>query len=171
MRKSLFAVVLLVMLFTVSPTALAAPPERVTMTGVGDLLGGQVGGDLVPDAAGHLHLRQAAFRGSFALEGGGISIKGAEVIVLNGVLDATLSGPVAGTLTIATGITPESTTLWQGTIHGRVNALIFTGQAVAHGVGPYAGQHLKLTYQERPATPGNPNPEIFDLTGVLSGRR
>ena len=171
MRRFVVAAVMLGMLLTVSPAALAAGPESVAVTGVSDLLVGQVDGVLVPDPAGHLHLRQAAFEGSFHLEGNGISITGTQVIVLNGVLDATLSGPVAGSLTVTVDERGESIVVWQGTIHGRVDALIFTGQAVARGVGPHAGQQLKLTYQERPATPGVPNPEVFDLAGAVARRR
>ena len=34
-----------------------------------------------------------------------------------------------------------------------------------------AHQKLILDYQERPATPANPNPEVFDLAGVIARRR
>src|SRR6478672_5548546 len=140
MRKSAFAALLLAMMLTVCPTAFAARSEPVSVTGVSDLLGGQVGGTLVPDAAGNIHLRKAEYQGSFALEGENIHVVGTQLIVLNGVLDATLSGPVAGSLTVTVDVSGNPVTVWQGTVHGRVIGLIFTGQAVAHGVGRYAGQ-------------------------------
>ena len=159
---------LLGVLLTISPRATAAPAERVPVTGLSDLLGGQVGGDLVPDAHGNLHLETAAFRGSFALHGDGVDIVGSQQVVLYGVLDQTLSGPVAGSFTITAELDGQPTTIWKGTIHGVVDALIFTGQASAHGMGPYAGQRLTLYFQERAATPETPNPEVFDLAGFLS---
>jgi hypothetical protein len=168
MNRLSVPVVVLGLLLAACPTALAAPPERVAVTGVSDLLGGQVGGEVVPDRGGNLHLRQAAFVGGFALQGTGVSIEGAQRVVLTGVLDETLSGPVAGRLTVTAVVNGQATTIWEGTIHGVLAGLSFIGRAVAHGAGPYTGQRLTLEYRERPATPTNPNPEVFALSGVLT---
>lgn len=119
---------------------------------------------------GNLHLKKAAFRGSFDLHGDGVTIHGSQLLVLNGVLDQSLSGPVAGRFIVTAEINGRPTTIWEGAIHGVVNALIFTGRAIAHGEGPYAGQKLLLEFRERPATPSNPNPEVFDLTGFMTRR-
>lgn len=154
-------------LLGLGPTVEAAPPAVIPVAGVSDLHAGQVGGTIVPDRAGNLHLRQAAFQGDFALHGAGVTIVGTQTLVLTGVLDATLSGPVAGRFTVTALVNGQHTTLWDGTIHGVIRALSFTGRAVARGAGPSAGQHLTLLYQERPATPDNPNPEVFDLTGFI----
>jgi hypothetical protein len=167
-KHFLVTVLPLVVLLAVSPAAMATPPVLIPVTGVADLLDGQVGGDLVPDQEGNLHLRQAAFRGRFALHGEGVDIQGTQLLVLTGALDETLSGPVAGHFTVTVIADGQPTVVWQGTIYGFVKALSFTGWAIAHGTGPYAGQTLTLAFQERPATPTNPNPEVFDLAGFLA---
>jgi hypothetical protein len=96
-----------------------------------------------------------------------VDIQGTQLLVLTGILNRTLSGPVAGRFTVTATVNGHPTTVWKGTILGFVEALIFTGRAVAHGTGPYAGQTLMLSFHERPATPTSPNPEVFDLTGFL----
>jgi hypothetical protein len=157
-------------LLTFGQPALAAPPERIPVVGVSDLLGGQVGGAIVPDKGGNLHLKKAAFVGGFELHGDGVDISGSQQLVLTGVLDRTLSGPVAGRFSVTAVVNGRPATIWEGAIHGRIRSLSFTGRAIAHGEGPYAGQKLVLHFLERPATPENPNPEVFDLTGTVTRR-
>jgi len=149
-------------------TTSAAPPQQIAVTGVSDALGGLAGGEIVPDGGGNPHLNAAAFFGGFELHGDGVLITGSQIVVLNGVVDQTLSGPVAGSFTVTSDVNGGGATIWSGTVHGFVEGLIFTGRAVAQGQGPYAGQKLTLYFQERPATPENPNPEIFDLAGFLT---
>ena len=83
----------------------------------------------------------------------------------------TPSGPAAGRSPITAVVDGRPTTVREGTIHAFLDALHFTGRAVARGAGPYAGQRLSPDYRERPATPEPPDPAVFDLAGVIARRR
>jgi len=144
-----------------------AKATRTDVTGVSDTLDGMVGGDVFADGNGNLHFKQAAFAGGFALQGDGVDIEGTQVLALTGVVDETFSGPLAGSFEVTSKVGGVETVIWAGSVHGHLEQLSFTGHVVAQGQGPYAGLKLKLQMQEIPATPGNPNPELFDLSGSI----
>jgi hypothetical protein len=158
---------LLVALFIAVQAPVSAEATRTDVSGVSDVLEGIIGGEVAVDANGKLHLKKTAFAGGFSLQGDGIDIQGHQVLALTGVLDHTLSGPATGSFVVTGDVGGVETVIWAGSIHGYLEQLSFTGQVVAQGQGPYSGLQLKLQMQEVAATPENPNPEVFDMSGSI----
>lgn len=85
----------------------SAQPTRIVVSGFSDVQNVPVGGDIVRDAAGNLHIKQFAQTGDFELverDGGDFAIQGTQLLVLNGVLDETGSGPIAGSITVKANV-------------------------------------------------------------------
>lgn len=155
--------VLLIGLMCSLPEAVVARATITVVTGHADVLGDVMeGGDVRSDSAGNVHFHHFPQQGSFSLRGGDIAIDGQQTVVLNGMLDASFSGPFAGTYTVSTGLEGDDTVLWEGHVHGQVVVGIFTGRIIAHGRGPFAGMLLQLDIQEDVTTP-----ETFVLTGWI----
>jgi hypothetical protein len=86
------------------------------------------------------------------------------VLVLDGVLDETESGPTAGRFTVKADVNDVETVIWEGTVHGALERLHFRGEITAHGRGPYAGLILTLDIEEIGETETS---EVFELTGSI----
>jgi hypothetical protein len=145
----------------------SARPTRTGVTGFSDVQNEPIGGEIVQDAAGNFHIKQFAQRGNFELEeieGGDFAIQGTQVLVLNGVLDETGSGPIAGRFTVTAEVDGVEAVIWEGTVHGVLEKLHFTGEIKAHGRGPYAGLILTLDVVEIEPTETT---EEFALTGSI----
>jgi hypothetical protein len=145
----------------------SAQPTRILVRGFSDLQNVPVGGEIVEDPAGNLHIKQFAQTGDFKLvelDGGDFAIQGTQVLVLNGVLDETESGPIAGRFTVTAEVDDVETVIWKGTIHGTLEGLHFIGHITAHGRGPYAGLILTLDVEEIAPTETT---EKFELTGSI----
>jgi hypothetical protein len=141
----------------------SARPTRIYVTGTSTIEATQ-GGEFVQDPAGNSHIKQLVQTGDFTLverNSGELVTQGTQVLVLNGVLDQTNSGPIAGRFTVVDGV---GTVIWEGTVHGVLDELHFTGEITAHGRGPYAGLILTLKVVE---TKPPETPEKFDLTGSI----
>ena len=135
------------------PALVSARPTRTIVTGLSDVQNQPVGGDIVQDAAGNSHIQQLVQTGDFQLvesDCGDFTIQGTQLLVLNGVLDETGSGPIAGSFTVKDD---AETVIWKGTMHGTLEALHFIGHITAHGQGPYAGLILRLDVEEIAPTP------------------
>jgi hypothetical protein len=142
----------------------SARPTRIYVTGI-STIEATVDGEIVPDAADNLHIKQLVQTGDFKLverSGGNFAIQGTQVLVLNGVLDDTQSGPIAGRFTVKADV--DGAVIWEGSVHGVLEGLHFTGEIKAHGRGPYAGLILTLHIEE-----GAPmeDAEVFELTGSI----
>ena len=167
-KRSVFAVSLLAIVLLANVLGPALAKSTVTdVEGRADLLGGPPVGEIRPDAAGNLHLRNYTATGSLFLDGGHIRIDGKNTMVLNGNVDSTLTGPLSGTYTVLTDIGGQDTVIWEGRVHGNVVNAIFSGKVVAQGRGPYAGMQLKLDILEDLPSPGDPNPERFTVVGQI----
>ncbi len=70
------------------------------------------------------------------------------MLVLNGVLDATGSGPIAGRFTVRADVNDVDTAIWKGTVRGTLEGLHFSGHIMAHDQGPYTGLILTLKIEE-----------------------
>lgn len=141
----------------------SARATRTDVAGISDVQY-TVGGERVPDAAGNLHIKQLVQIGDFKLAGDGFDMQGIQVLVLNGVLDATGSGPIAGRFTVKADIDGVETVIWEGMVHGALDGLHFIGQITAHGRGPYAGLRLRLDVEEIETTGTT---EEFEFTGSI----
>ena len=141
----------------------SARPTRTDVAGT-SYVEDTVGGEIVEDAAGNSHIKQLVQTGDFELQGGHFAIQGTQVLVLNGVLDKTGSGPIAGRFTVKADVDGVEAVIWKGTVHGVLEGLHFTGKITAHGRGPYAGLILMLDVKEI-ETPEPP--EVFALTGYI----
>ncbi len=145
----------------------SAQPTRILVSGFSDVQNVPVGGDIVPDAAGNLHIKQFAQAGDFDLvehDSGDFAIQGIQLLVLNGVLDATGSSPIAGSFTVTADVDEVETVIWKGTIRGTLERLHFIGHITARGQGPYAGLILRLDVEEIAPTATT---EEFALTGSI----
>ena len=145
----------------------SARPTRTIVTGFSDVQNQPVGGEIVQDAAGNSHIKQLAQIGNFELVergGGNFAIQATQLLVLNGVLDETGSGPIAGSITVIADVDGVKTVIWEGTVHGALEGLHFIGHITAHGQGPYAGLRLTLDIEEIKPTETT---EEFKLTGSI----
>jgi hypothetical protein len=112
-----------------------AKGTKTEVTGVSDVNGCVLGGAIVPDEDGNLQIKAYTQTGSFALQGDDIAIKGIQIVVLTGVIDATGNGSIDGNwLVISVG----GTVIWEGAVHGHLEQFSFTGKVTAQG--PYAGR-------------------------------
>ena len=142
----------------------SARPTRTGVTGNSNVQR-TVDGEIVQDVAGNSHIKQLAQTGDFVLCCGDFAIQGTQLLVLNGVLDATGSGPIAGRFTVkAEDVDGVETVIWEGTVHGALEGLHFIGHITAHGQGPYAGLILMLDIEEIAPTE---TMEVFELTGSI----
>jgi hypothetical protein len=149
----------------------SARPTQTAVIGTSNLQNDPVGGAIDEDPAGNSHIKQFAQIGDFELVGvddNVFSIQGIQSLVLNGVLDATGSGPIAGRFTVKADIDGVETVLWEGTVHGALEGLHFSGEITAHGQGPYAGLILTLHVEEIEPTDTT---EEFALTGSIRDPR
>ena len=118
-------------------------------------------------AAGNLHIKQFAQTGNFQLverDSEDVVSQGTQLLVLNSVLDATESGPIAGSFTVTADVDYEETVIGEDTIHGTLEGLHFTGHITAHSQRLYAGLILTLDVVETEPTETT---EEFELTGSI----
>ena len=163
-RGFIVVALLIAGLFVSIQQPVLAKATTIEVTGVSDVHGCVLGGAIVPDEEGNLHVQNYTQTGRFALQGDGIDIRGTQILVLTGILDATGSGFIEGSWIV---ISEVGTVIWEGSTHGHVEQLSFTGEITGRGKGPYTGMKLTLDVQEIPAAPDNPNPEAFDLSGYI----
>ncbi len=169
LRLSLSLLVLILLADVSSPVL--ASPSKTAITGYGDLQPAASSGTTWTDGAGNFHFRSLTFSGNVALQGEGMNIRGTQTLVLNGYADPTQSGPFTGTYTISAGVDGKDAILWAGRIEGfSINAISYA-RIVAQGQGPYLGTQLKLNFIENAATPGNPDPQTFQLEGQILDRQ
>lgn len=167
MRQSVLVLSALIIGLVVSiPGSVLARATITAVEGLADLSDGVLGGEVWSDSAGNMHFQHFSEKGNFSLQGDEIDINGKQILVLNGKLNPSLTGPFSGTFTVSTIIEGQDTVIWEGRVHGQVVELIFTGRITAHGRGPFAGMLLHLGIQEDTSGP-EPNSEIFNLTGWL----
>jgi hypothetical protein len=138
----------------------SARPTRTGVSGTSNITE-TIDGEIVRDPAGNSHIKQLVQRGNFELCCGDFAIHGTQVLGLNGVLDKTGSGPIAGSFTVIAEGNGVEMVLWEGTVHGTLEGLHFSGEIKAHGQGPYAGLILTLHIEE------TDTPEEFALTGSI----
>jgi hypothetical protein len=163
-RKFIVFALLMAGLCVSLPRPVLAKATKTDVTGVSDVNGCVLSGEIVPDEDGNLHIKAYTQTGRFELQGDDIAIKGTQIVVLTGVIDDTGSGFIDGNWIV---ISASGTVIWEGAVHGHLEQFSFTGKVTAQGKGPYAGMTLKLDMQERPGTEDNPNSEVFDLSGHI----
>jgi hypothetical protein len=167
-RSTIVILLLMVGLLATLTGPVLAKATKTAVEGRADFSDGFIEpGEMWFDGGGNLHYQKVVVKGNFTLHGDGVDIDGKQIVVLNGILDETLTGPFFGAFSVSMEIAGEETVIWEGQYHGYVTNLSYSGQATAHGRGPFEGMQLKFEGQEDPPTPGNPDPNVFGQSGWI----
>ena len=141
-------------------------PRKVAVNGVG-------GWNVVPPnftpqflfagTDGDTHIRHLPLVGDLSLTGDGVTLNGKLTVDLNGELDSTFSGPLWGEMTMTTKVDGVKTLIFAGHATADTVGLVSIGKMKLHGLGPYEGAALDLTFEE--IGPGNT--DTYNFKGVL----
>jgi len=141
-------------------------PRKAAVTGVGGW--NVVPANFIPQflfggTDGDTHIRHMPLVGDLSLTGDGVALNGKLTVDLNGELDATFSGPLWGEMTMTAKVDGVKTLIFVGRATADTVGLVTVGKIKLHGLGPYEGATLDLTFEE--IGPGNT--DTYNFKGYL----